>query len=46
MKFHIESSLKSFDEQNITDEQIMWELLNYEMRRFAKTFLKKNFEVN
>ena len=41
MKNHITSSLKNFDEENIRNEQIMWETLKYETRKFSKNFSKQ-----
>ena len=47
MKNHISVSLKNFDTENITNEQLRWELLKYEMRKFSKSFSKQiSFEKN
>ena len=32
---------KMFDEENIRNENIRWELLKYEMKNFSKTFSKQ-----
>ena len=41
MKNHVTDSLKNFDEENIRNKDIRWELLKYEMRKFSKNFSKK-----
>ena len=41
MKNHITTSLENFDEENIRNEQIRWELLKYAMRKFFKHFSKQ-----
>ena len=33
MKNHIAASLNNFDEENIRNEQIKWELLKYEIKK-------------
>ena len=43
MKNHITASLKDFDEDNIRNEQITWELLRYEMRKFCKKCFHTDF---
>ena len=40
MKNHVTDSLKNFDEENIRNKDIRWELLKYEMRKFSKNFSK------
>ena len=41
MKNHVTASLNNFDEENIRNEQIRWELLIYEMRKFSENFSKQ-----
>ena len=36
MKKHITSALEKLKNENITDEQIVWEYLKYEIRKFCK----------
>ena len=36
MKKHITSALEKLKNENITDEQIVWEYLKYEIRKFFK----------
>ena len=40
MKKHI-STLENLKNENITDEQSVWEYLKYEIRKFCKKFSKK-----
>ena len=41
MKKHILSILENLKNENITDEQSVWEYLKYEIRKFSKKFSKK-----
>ena len=41
MKKHIISSLENRKNENITDEQGVWEYLKYEIRKFSKIFSKE-----
>ena len=40
MKKHI-STLENLKNENITDEQSVWEYLKYEIRKFSKKFFKE-----
>ena len=40
MKKHI-STLKNLKNENITDEQSVWEYLKYEIGKFSKKFTKE-----
>ena len=42
MKNHINATLKCLDEENIIDEQLRWEYLKYEIRKFTVQFSKEN----
>ena len=45
MKKHITSALEKLKNENITDEQIVWEYLKYEIRKFCKeAVLSKKIE--
>ena len=41
MKKHIISTLENLKNENITDEQSVWEYLKYEIRKFSKKFSKE-----
>ena len=40
MKFHIKSTLETLDIEEITDFQVKWEFLKYEIRKFSIGFSK------
>ena len=41
MKKHIKSTSEIFENENIIDEQSVWEYLKYKIRKFSKTFSKE-----
>ena len=41
MKKHIVSTLENLKNENITDEQSVWEYLKYEIRKFSTKFSKE-----
>ena len=41
MKKHIKSTSEIFKNENIIDEQSVWEYLKYKIRKFSKTFSKE-----
>ena len=40
MKFHIKNTLQTLDIEGITDFQVRWEFLKYEIRKFSIEFSK------
>ena len=40
MKFHIKSTLETLEKEGITDLQVRWEFLKYEIRKFSTEFSK------
>lgn len=40
MKKHITSTLKNLNDEGIVDEQVRWEFLKYEIRKFTRMFSK------
>ena len=40
MKFHIKSTLETLEIEGITDLQVRWEFLKYEIRKFSIEFSK------
>ena len=40
MKFHIKSTLETLEIEGITDLQVRWEFLKYEIRKFPTEFSK------
>ena len=41
MKKRMISTLENLKNENITDEQSLWEYLKYEIRKFSKSFSKE-----
>ena len=40
MSLHIKNTLKVFDNENISDDQVKWEYLKYEVRKFTIHYSK------
>ena len=45
MKNHIKSILDLLNKENITDDQVIWEYLKYEIRKFSIQFSKKQAKI-